>query len=70
MSSKRRVTIPDLIRERLGAQPADMISYEMEANEMQIKRVEPLDDAFHSALSMTLEEWTTKEDEKAFRNLV
>ena len=34
------------------------------------KRVEPLDVAFHSALSMMLDEWRTKEDDEALSNLL
>jgi len=34
------------------------------------KRVEPLDVAFHSALSMTLDEWRTREDDEALSNLL
>jgi len=33
------------------------------------KGAEPFDTAFHDALSATLDEWTTPEDEEAFRDL-
>jgi len=69
LSSKGRVTIPKQVRERLGVQPGDLISYEMEGDVVAIKRSEPFDVAFHSAVSVTLDEWTTKEDEEAFRDL-
>lgn len=69
LSSKGQVTIPRPVRDRIGVKPGDTISYEMEGNVVTIKRVEPFDVAFHSALSMTLDEWTTKEDEEAFRDL-
>jgi AbrB family looped-hinge helix DNA binding protein len=69
MSSKGRVTIPKQVRERLGVQPGDLISYEMEGDVVTIQRSEPFDVAFHSAVSVTLDEWTTKEDEEAFRDL-
>jgi AbrB family looped-hinge helix DNA binding protein len=69
LSSKGRVTIPKQVRERLGVQPGDLISYEMEGDVVTIRRSEPFDVAFHSAASVTLDEWTTKEDEEAFRDL-
>lgn len=33
------------------------------------RRVEPFDAEFHAALSLTLDEWNTLEDEEAFRDL-
>ena len=33
------------------------------------KGAEPFDTAFHDALSATLNEWVTSEDEEAFRDL-
>ena len=69
VSSKGQVTIPKPVRESIGVKPGDAISYEVEGNVVRIKRLEPFDVAFHSALSMTLDEWTSKEDEEAFRDL-
>jgi hypothetical protein len=41
----------------------------MEENVVKLKRLEPFDAAFHAALSGTLDEWATEEDEEAFRDL-
>lgn len=66
LSSKNQVTLPRKVREALGAQPGDTIIYEVEGNVVQIKRLEPFDAAFHKALSNTLSEWASADDEKAF----
>jgi antitoxin PrlF len=69
ISSKGQVTIPKKVREMLGATSGDLIAYEVEGNMVMLKRVGPFDAAYHAALSQTLDEWATAEDEEAFRDL-
>ncbi|MDQ3011569.1 MAG: AbrB/MazE/SpoVT family DNA-binding domain-containing protein [Acidobacteriota bacterium] len=66
LSSKSQVTLPKAVREALGARPGDTIAYEVEGNLVRLKRLESFDAAFHKALSNTLSEWATDEDEEAF----
>lgn len=69
VSSKGQITIPKEIRETIGVEPGDMVAYEVEKGLVSLKRVDPFDAAFHAALSQTLDEWTTPEDEEAFNDL-
>ena len=69
LSSKGQITLPREVRKALEAQPGDTITYEVENNEVKLKRLEPFDAAFHAALSSTLDEWATEADEEAFRDL-
>ena len=69
ISSKGQVTLPKRVRQTLGAKPGDLIAYEIEGNVVTLKRVDPFDAAFHAALSQTLGEWNTAEDEEAFGGL-
>ncbi len=69
LSSKGQVTIPKVVRERLQARPGDTIVYEVSGDTVTIHRLLPFDAAFHAALSGTLEEWATPEDDAAFQNL-
>ena len=69
ISSKGQVTLPKEVREAAGLQPGDMIAYEINGDVITLRNVEPFDVAFHAALSNTLDEWATPEDEKAFRDL-
>lgn len=69
LSSKGQVTIPVEVRERLGLEPGDVVVYEIEGERAILHRAEPLDIAFHAALSSTLEEWGSAEDDEAFREL-
>jgi len=69
ISSKGQVTIPPEVRESLGAGPGDLIEYELRADAVVVRRAEPFDRGFHAALSETLTEWSSPEDEEAFRDL-
>ena len=69
VSSKGQVTLPKKIRESLGVRPGDLISYDVNNGMVSIRRVDSFDAPFHAALSDTLDEWNTPEDDEAFRDL-
>ncbi len=69
LSSKGQVTIPIEVRHAIGLEPGDLVGYEVKDGIVTLQRAEPFDDAFHAALSKTLTEWSSPEDEKAFRDL-
>jgi bifunctional DNA-binding transcriptional regulator/antitoxin component of YhaV-PrlF toxin-antitoxin module len=61
--------MPGEIRRSLGLGPGDLVAYEVREGGILLKRVEPFDAQFHMALSATLDEWASPEDEEAFRDL-
>ena len=69
LSSKGQVTIPVEVRTKLGLEPGDVVIYEIEEERAVLRRAEPFDVAFHAALSDTLDEWSSPEDEEAFGDL-
>jgi AbrB family looped-hinge helix DNA binding protein len=69
LSSKGQITIPREIREKLGLEPGHLVAYLVRDGEVVLKRVEPFDLAFHAAVSKTLDEWNSLEDEEAFNDL-
>lgn len=69
LSSKGQVTLPKEVRERIGAKPGDMIVYEIRGNSVRLRRLDPFDGAYHAALSATLDEWASPEDDEAFGDL-
>lgn len=69
LSAEGQITVPKEIQELLALKPGDMIAYEVREGTVILKRVEPFDTAFHQALSATLEEWDSPEDDEAFRDL-
>ena len=66
---KGQVTIPANIRKAIGMEPGDMVAYELQGKSVKLKGIEPLDAAYHAALSETLEEWNSLEDEEALNDL-
>lgn len=69
LSAKGQVTIPKEVRDKLDLDPGDVVGYEVRDGLVILRRVQPFDRAFHRALSETLDEWATPEDEEAFRDL-
>ena len=69
LSSKGQVTIPKKIRESLRVSPDDWIEYQLQGSVVVMRRAEPFDRAFHPALSEALTDWSSQEDEEAFRDL-
>lgn len=69
ISIKGQVTIPSHIRKALNIKPGDLIAYELQGKTVKLKKIEPFDAAYHSAVAETLEEWNSPEDEKAFNDL-
>jgi antitoxin PrlF len=69
LTAKGQVTVPKEIRERLCLEPGDVLGYEVEGDEMRVRKVQRFDAAWHRALNGTLEEWNSPEDDEAFRDL-
>jgi antitoxin PrlF len=69
LSSKGRVTIPIEVRQAIGLEPGELVAYEVKDGVVMLRRVKPFHGAFHVALSTTLTEWNSPDDEKAFRHL-
>jgi len=69
LSSKGQVTIPVEVRERLHLEPGDTVVYEIDDERAVLRRAEPFDIAYHAALTDTLDEWASPDDEEAFRDL-
>ena len=69
LSSKGRVTIPRKIRSALHLKAGDLVAYDLKEGKAVLRRAEAFDAAYHSAVSVTLEEWGSVDDDKAFRDL-
>ena len=69
VSSEGRVTISKEVRKELDLGPGDPVEQEVREGLVVLRRLEPFDRAFQAALSETMGEWTTPEDDEAFRDL-
>jgi antitoxin PrlF len=69
LSSKGQVTVPREIRRELALEAGDYVAYEVRDGVVVLRKVQPFDVAFHKTLAATLDEWSSPEDEEAFRDL-
>ena len=71
LTSKNQATIPKEIRDILNVKSGDRILFEVveDGEEVVIRKASPIDKEYAKALSGTLEEWDSKYDEDAYRDL-
>lgn len=70
VTAKGQTTIPRRIRAALNVGPGDLIAWDMEQEGVvRVRRVEPVDIEYLRALEASLDEWSSPEDEEAYRGL-
>ncbi len=69
LTSKYQATVPTSVRKILQLKAGDVLGFEINGNEVKLRRATPLDVAFTEALTATLPEWGSMEDELAFKGL-
>lgn len=70
LTSKGQATVPLRVRKKLHLEPGDTVIFEeAQAGTVRIRKAEPLDLEFLSALEKTLSEWNSENDEKAYGDL-
>jgi antitoxin PrlF len=69
LTSKGQATIPAEIRQELNLKPGDKITFEVQDHKVLIAKAEPIDYLFHAAISQTLNEWDSPEDDEAYHDL-
>jgi len=70
ISSKGQVTVPAEVRKTLQLKTGDTLAWEVqEDGKISVRRIEPIDVDYISALSGTLSEWSSVEDDEAYRDL-
>lgn len=70
ITAKGQTTIPAEIRAALSARPGDLVAWEMAPDgTARVRKVDPLDIEFLRAVEGTLTEWSSPEDDAAYREL-
>ena len=69
LTSKFQATVPTPVRRALQLNAGDLIGFEVQGNEVRLRRSTPLDLAFAQALEGTLVEWSSPQDDEAFKTL-
>ena len=70
ITAKGQTTVPQEVRAALKSKPGDLIAWEIERNgRVAVCRIQPLDLEYLQAIQVTVCEWNTAEDEKAYGRL-
>ncbi|MBI3580745.1 MAG: type II toxin-antitoxin system PrlF family antitoxin [Nitrospinae bacterium] len=70
VTAKGQTTIPREIRSVLKVKPGDLLAWDVgPKGSVEVRKVLPMDVEYLKALEGTLNEWSAKEDEKAYREL-
>jgi antitoxin PrlF len=69
LTEKYQATVPTTVRKALKLAAGDLVGFEVFGTEVRLSRVKSTDLAFTQALGATLEEWSSKKDDEAFKNL-
>ena len=69
LTKKYQATIPEPVRRLLHLQAGDAIAFDIENNDIRLRKARPIDLVFAQSLEGTLSEWASEADEKAYHDL-
>ncbi|MYC81400.1 MAG: AbrB/MazE/SpoVT family DNA-binding domain-containing protein [Acidobacteria bacterium] len=69
ITTRGQTTIPKRIREAANLHVGDVIAFEIEDDHLVVRKVTPGQDNYLKGFSEILNEWSSPEDEEAWRNL-
>ncbi len=69
ITSKYQATIPEPVRRVLHLGAGDAIAFDIEDDQVRLRKARPFDLAFSRALEGTLNEWQSEADDEAYRDL-
>ena len=69
LTRKYQATIPEPVRSLLHLEAGDEIAFDIDGNDVHLRKARPVDLAFTQGLEGTLTEWTSTADEEAYRDL-
>lgn len=69
LTQKHQATIPKEVRERLHLKAGDKIVFSIENDRVYLQKVAGLDVPYLRSLEVTLDEWASEEDDKAYSDL-
>lgn len=69
LTRKYQATIPAGVRKTLDLHAGEVVAFDIEGDKVRLRKAIPMDIEFAEALSDTLSEWASREDEEAYRDL-
>ena len=69
LTKKYQATIPEPVRRLLHLKAGDAVAFDIEDDDVHLRKARNVDLAFAHSLEGTLSEWTSGADEEAYRDL-
>ena len=69
ITARGQTTIPKKIRDAANLKPGDVLAFEIEGEHLVLHKVTQGQDDYLQALSRVVGEWSSPEDEEAWRDL-
>ena len=69
LTAKGQVTIPKAVRDALGLNQGDQLSWELDDGSVRVRLITPLDLAYMKGIETNLSEWASPADNEAFADL-
>ncbi len=69
LTKKYQATVPKAVRKKLNLNAGDIIAFEIDSDIIKLRKANPIDVKFFSALVPTLNEWNSENDEEAYNGL-
>jgi AbrB family looped-hinge helix DNA binding protein len=69
ITAKGQLTVPKKVREAVRLKTGDVVAFEVEDDRVLMRKLAPGGDEYLKAVERTLTEWTSPEDEAAWRDL-
>ncbi len=69
ITARGQTTIPKRIREQANLSEGDLLSFEVRDDHLRVHKISPDRDGYLHAVSEGLNEWSSPEDEDAWRDL-
>ena len=69
LTKKYQATIPEPVRRRLHLEAGDAVAFDIDGDEVHLRKARPVDLAFARSLEGTLTEWASEAAEEAYRDL-
>ena len=69
LTAKGQVTIPKAVRDALGLNQGDQLSWELDDGSVRVRLITPLDPAYMKGIETNLSEWASPADDEAFADL-
>jgi len=69
LTKKYQATIPASVRQLLHLDAGDEIAFDIEDDDVHLRKAQPMDLEFAKSLEGTMNEWSSEADEEAYRAL-